>query len=125
LVASSRHRNDRSGRTRALSTEPRIAMWRHLSAGRIVFRGGYAAWRSGRDGGAMAEQSQQNEGGRIPLAAIGASAGGVRALQAFFEALPARGGAAFVVIVHLDPEHQSELPRIIAARTGMPGIEAG
>ena len=60
---------------------------------------------------------------RVPVASIGASAGGVAALQSFFEALPDKVGAAFVVIVHLDPEHGSELSRIIAARTKMPVIE--
>ena len=60
---------------------------------------------------------------RVPVASIGASAGGVTALQAFFEALPDQVGAAFVVIVHLDPEHSSELWRILAARTKMPVIE--
>ena len=70
----------------------------------------------------MSDLSQQP---RIPVASIGASAGGVIALQAFFEALPDRVGAAFVVIVHLDPEHSSELSRIIAARTRMPVIEVG
>ena len=34
------------------------------------------------------------------IVGIGASAGGVQALQRFFEALPADTGAAFVVIVH-------------------------
>jgi two-component system, chemotaxis family, CheB/CheR fusion protein len=56
-----------------------------------------------------------------PVVGIGASAGGVKALQAFFQALPdERIGAAFVVIVHLAPETPSELPRILAARTHMP-----
>src|SRR5262245_45286255 len=64
-----------------------------------------------------------NERVRVPVAGIGASAGGVGALQSFFDALPDRVGAAFVVIVHLDPEHGSELSRIIAARTTMPVIE--
>jgi len=60
---------------------------------------------------------------RPPLVSIGASAGGVTALQTFFEALPDQTGAAFVVVVHLDPEHASEMSRIIAGRTGMPVIE--
>jgi two-component system CheB/CheR fusion protein len=38
----------------------------------------------------------------------------------FFENLPDDVDAAFVVVVHLDPGHQSELPNIIAARTRMP-----
>src|SRR5262249_15075286 len=42
------------------------------------------------------------------------------ALQAFFAALSEDTGAAFVVIVHLDPETRSELAAILAARTRMP-----
>jgi two-component system CheB/CheR fusion protein len=57
---------------------------------------------------------------RFPTVGIGASAGGVRALQEFFESLPETVEAAFVVVVHLDPEHQSELPAILSARTHMP-----
>ncbi|MBV9114557.1 MAG: PAS domain-containing protein [Hyphomicrobiales bacterium] len=57
---------------------------------------------------------------RPAIVGIGASAGGVRALQAFFEALPADTGAAFVVIVHLDPQSRSDLSSILATRTRMP-----
>ena len=57
---------------------------------------------------------------RFPTVGIGASAGGVNALQQFFDSLPGDVEAAFVVIVHLDPAHQSELPNILAARTRMP-----
>jgi two-component system CheB/CheR fusion protein len=57
------------------------------------------------------------------VVAIGASAGGVRALQAFFNALPADTGATFVVIVHLDPDRRSELPNILASRTRMPVVQ--
>ncbi len=57
---------------------------------------------------------------RFPTVGIGTSAGGVHALQLFFESLPDEVEAAFVVVVHLDPAHQSELPAILAARTRMP-----
>src|SRR5690348_3431282 len=50
---------------------------------------------------------------------VGASAGGVSALQEFFDALPSETGAAFVVVVHLDPDHRSELPRVLAPHTRM------
>src|SRR5215469_3290920 len=53
---------------------------------------------------------------------IGASAGGVKALGNLLEGLPSKTGAAFVVIVHLDPATRSELPRILAAHTEMPVI---
>ena len=59
------------------------------------------------------------------LVAIGASAGGIHALQSFFGALPENTGAAFVVVVHLDPHHRSEMPSIIAARTRMPVVQIG
>jgi two-component system CheB/CheR fusion protein len=55
----------------------------------------------------------------VPVVAIGVSAGGIQALQTFFEAMPAKTGAAFVVILHLDPEHRSDLSSILAARTAM------
>jgi two-component system CheB/CheR fusion protein len=51
---------------------------------------------------------------------VGASAGGVKALRSLFEALPEKTGAAFVVIVHLDPQRESELPKILASRSPMP-----
>ena len=50
----------------------------------------------------------------VPVAAIGASAGGVEALVELFGALPADTGFAFVVIVHLDPGRDSELVPILA-----------
>src|SRR5215467_2626740 len=59
------------------------------------------------------------------IVTIGASAGGVQALQNFFTALPEPTGAAFVVVVHLDPQHRSEMAHIIAARTRMPVVQVG
>ena len=66
----------------------------------------------------------QPAGGTDPaIVGIGASAGGVQALQSFFSALPDNTGAAFVVVVHLDPQHHSELSSILAARTPMPVVQ--
>lgn len=56
---------------------------------------------------------------RCPVVGIGASAGGIRALQTLFESLPEQLNAAIVVIVHLDPNRQSELASILAGRTSM------
>lgn len=63
------------------------------------------------------------EAGKPFIVAIGASAGGVQALQAFIGSLPPKTGAAYVVVVHLDPQRRSELPSILAARTPMPVIQ--
>jgi two-component system, chemotaxis family, CheB/CheR fusion protein len=68
------------------------------------------------------EQAEQNNHQPI-LVAMGASAGGIRALQSFFAAITEKTGAAFVVVVHLDPERRSELPNILRARTHMPVVQ--
>lgn len=51
---------------------------------------------------------------------IGASAGGLEACKAFFHAMPADSGLAFVVIQHLDPNHESLMAEILAKTTTMP-----
>jgi two-component system CheB/CheR fusion protein len=55
-----------------------------------------------------------------PIVGIGASAGGIKALNAFFEAMPVDVGAAFVVIIHLDPNIRSELAGVLSAHTKLP-----
>jgi two-component system, chemotaxis family, CheB/CheR fusion protein len=55
---------------------------------------------------------------------IGASAGGLEALEALFVALPPDTGMAFVVVSHLAPTHPSALPAILAQSTSMPVAEA-
>ena len=55
-----------------------------------------------------------------PICAIGASAGGVAALQELFRLLPGDLGMAYVVILHLSPEHPSAMDDILRACTGMP-----
>ncbi len=57
------------------------------------------------------------------IVAMGGSAGGVRALQTFFDAIPADTGAAFVVVLHLDPDRRSELATVLGARTKMPVVQ--
>jgi len=54
---------------------------------------------------------------------IGASAGGIEALRKLFSALPNDLGVAYVVIVHLAPDHESELAAILARCTKMPVME--
>ncbi len=56
----------------------------------------------------------------FPIVGIGASAGGLEALEAFFKALPNDTGLAFVLVVHLDPTHISILPELLQKRTKMP-----
>ncbi len=59
----------------------------------------------------------------VPVCAIGASAGGVKALQQLFSSLRDDLGFAYVVIVHLSPDHPSQLSEILAGRTSMPVLQ--
>lgn len=54
---------------------------------------------------------------------IGASAGGIKALKSFFSAMPPDPGMAFVVVLHLSPEHESNLDAILQGETSMPVIQ--
>ncbi len=54
------------------------------------------------------------------VVAIGASAGGLDALEKLFASLPADCGAAFVVIQHLSPDHKSMMASLLARHTQMP-----
>ncbi len=54
------------------------------------------------------------------VCAIGASAGGVKALQDFFGAIDDNLGLSYVVVIHLAPDHPSQLSAILAGRTRMP-----
>ena len=51
---------------------------------------------------------------------IGASAGGIEALQTFFDHVSDESGMAFVVVQHMDPTHESELPSILQRHTQLP-----
>lgn len=55
----------------------------------------------------------------FPIVGVGASAGGVQALQTFFEGMPPDSGMAFVVILHLSPEYESNLAPLLQSKTEM------
>ncbi len=54
------------------------------------------------------------------VVAVGASAGGLDALEHFFHGLSATSGLAFVVIQHLSPDHKSMMANLLARHTRMP-----
>ena len=56
---------------------------------------------------------------------IGASAGGLAALEQFFTHVPARSGLAYIVVQHLDPTATPLLAELLQRVTGMPVREAG
>ncbi|MFW5831773.1 MAG: CheR family methyltransferase, partial [Prolixibacteraceae bacterium] len=57
---------------------------------------------------------------KLPIAGIGASAGGLNALKEFFHHIPEDTGIAWVVVVHLSPEHKSVLAELLQPHIKMP-----
>ncbi len=56
----------------------------------------------------------------FPIVGIGASAGGIEALEGFFRGMPAQPGLGFVVVTHLSPDRPSFLHDIIQRFTPLP-----
>ncbi len=51
---------------------------------------------------------------------LGASAGGIHALKEFFRGVPKESGIAYVVILHMSPEHESKLAEILQITSLIP-----
>ena len=58
--------------------------------------------------------------GSFLVVGIGASAGGIQALRNFFSHVPARTGMAYVVILHLSPDHDSQLAEVLQRASLLP-----
>lgn len=54
------------------------------------------------------------------IVGIGASAGGIQALKEFFQVVPTDSGLAYVVILHLSPDHDSRLAEVLQVVTDVP-----
>ena len=63
--------------------------------------------------GSTEDEGKTPDGPSCPVVGIGASAGGIAALQSFFSSVSADSGVAYVVVQHLDPEHASNLAQIL------------
>lgn len=57
---------------------------------------------------------------RFPVIGIGASAGGIQALEGFFKGVAPDSGMAFIVITHLSPDRESLLYQILGRYTDIP-----
>ena len=65
----------------------------------------------------------RRENGTFAIVGIGASAGGLEALEHFLEHVPERSGMAFVIIQHLDPTHKGVMPELLQRSTSMQVIQ--
>ena len=58
------------------------------------------------------------------IVGIGASAGGLEALEQFFNHMPIDSGMGFVIVQHLDPARHSAMPEILTRLAKIPAHEA-
>jgi two-component system CheB/CheR fusion protein len=58
--------------------------------------------------------------GEFLIVGMGASAGGIQAFHEFFQHTPQKSGMAYVVILHLSPDHDSNLAHVLQTVTKMP-----
>lgn len=59
----------------------------------------------------------------FPIVGVGASAGGLAATIRLLEATPSQPGMAFVIILHLSPEHDSHAAEILQRATKLPVLQ--
>ena len=57
--------------------------------------------------------------GAFPIVGIGASAGGLEAIEQFLKNVPSPSGMAFVIVLHLDPTHKGIIPELLQRMTKM------
>lgn len=59
----------------------------------------------------------------VPIVGIGASAGGISALETMLPLLAPDAGLAYVVVQHLDPDHESALTALLKRTARIPVVE--
>ena len=67
-----------------------------------------------------ASPAKESPNPSFPIVGIGASAGGLEALEQFLREVPDKSGLAFVIVQHLDPTHKGILPELLQRATTMP-----
>ena len=72
---------------------------------------------------ALLETTGEDTEKSYPVIGIGASAGGLEAIEEFFHNVSEKSGMAFVVISHTDPGRTSLLPDIIQRKINIPVIQ--
>jgi chemotaxis response regulator CheB len=78
-----------------------------------------------RGSGAKKKPHRTQSSDLFPILGIGDSAGGLAALKTFFTHVPEDSGFAFVVVVHLSPEHKSHLAELLQPHVRMPVDQVG
>jgi len=66
------------------------------------------------------QRGEPRSGALFPIVGVGASAGGLEAFTNLLAALPPDTGMGFVLVQHLDPDHESALTQILSRATLLP-----
>jgi len=61
----------------------------------------------------LEKTSKDTDNGLFPIVGIGASAGGLEAIEQFLGNVPENSGRAYIVVQHLDPTHKGMLPELL------------
>jgi len=70
-----------------------------------------------------AADDARSAGRPFPIVGIGASAGGLEALQLFLQNVPEGSGMAFVIVQHLDPTHKGIMAELLQRTTAMKVVQ--
>src|SRR5215831_276335 len=77
--------------------------------------------RSKRNGGALPDEEKTSPS-VVPVVGVGASAGGLNALESLLPSIPTDSGLAYVVVQHLDPDHESSLAALLRRLAPIPVV---
>ncbi len=73
---------------------------------------------------AYKKSTSKDSNNGLNIIGIGASAGGLKAIQEFFDNIPPTTGYAFVIVQHLSPDYKSLMGELLAKHTAMQVFEA-
>jgi two-component system CheB/CheR fusion protein len=65
-------------------------------------------------------RSEPRASQKLLVVGLGASAGGIEVLRRFFTHVPRNSGSAYVVILHLSPDHDSKLAEVLQVTASIP-----
>jgi chemotaxis response regulator CheB len=68
----------------------------------------------------LRKASSSPAGAGFPIVGVGASVGGLEAFTHLLENLPTNTGMGFVLVQHLDPDHNSALTQLLSRATSLP-----
>src|SRR5580658_6107810 len=68
-------------------------------------------------------EAGSHAGRSFPIVGLGASAGGLEALEQFLGHVPKGCGLGFVVVQHLDPTHKGIMVELLQRSTAMPVVQ--